>query len=229
MGEIIERHDQPWHIVSYSVTGTTAEPEASVLDIGFEKDGDLWIGRLDGLFFYDGYQWKRYGIEHGLPSNVCRAVKVTQAGVLWVGTDQGCGTFDGERFVTHGSEQGLAGPSVKKIYEDPDGTLWFCCDRGLEGDIDGGLTSFCDGEWRSFRRKDGLPSNQLHDYYRDSKGNQYAVTRQGIARKVGDRWQLLDIPGFPRGAIPLDLFETPNGELLTTVKLSPGVIRVFIT
>ncbi|MCP4508317.1 MAG: hypothetical protein GY826_18240, partial [Fuerstiella sp.] len=227
--EIVEHHDKPWQIVSYSVTGTTADPHAVVMDIAFESNGDLWIGRRDGLFFFDGYEWKRFGIEHGLPSNACRAVKVTQAGVLWVGTDRGCGTFDGETFETHGSQQGLAGPSIKRIHEDPDGTMWFCCDRWPDGTTAAaGLTSYSDGRWTSYRLADGLPSDQLNDYYRDSKGNQYAVTAKGIAQRFGDRWAMLDIPGFPVGGFPFDVAETPTGELISSIRIAPGDMRVFI-
>ena len=229
MPDIVEHHDKPWQIVSYSVTGTTADPHAGVLDITFEANGDLWIGREDGLFFYDGYQWKRFGVEHGLPSNVCRAVKVTQAGVLWVGTDRGCGTFDGETFQTHDSERGLASQSIRRIIEDPDGTLWFCCDRWPVEAGSAGLSSFSGGQWRSYGLQDGLPSDQLHDYYRDSKGQQYAVTLKGIARRFGDRWEILDIPGFPPGGTPFDLFEAPNGELLSSIRISPGAFSVFMT
>jgi ligand-binding sensor domain-containing protein len=229
IAEIIELHDRPWQIVSYSGTGTTAEPHGPVFDIAFESNGDLWIARQDGLFFYDGYEWKRYGTEHGLPSNVCRAVKVPRAGVLWVGTDRGCGTFDGEAFETHGSKEGLAGPSIMRIHEDPDGTLWFCCDHWPLGAGSAGLTSFSDGQWRSYGLQDGLPSDQLNNYYRDSKGQQYAVTAKGIARRVGDRWVPLDISGFPVGGYPFDLFETPNGELLCSIRTAPGVMGVFMT
>ncbi|MEO2016199.1 MAG: two-component regulator propeller domain-containing protein [Fuerstiella sp.] len=227
--DIVEHYDNPWQIVAYSVTGTTGDPHAIVKDIAFEANGDLWRGRQDGLFFFDGYEWKRFGVEHGLPSNVCRAVKVTQDGVLWVGTDRGCGTFDGVTFETHGSKQGLAGPSIKRIYEDPDGTLWFCCDRWPEAKLSAGLTSFSDGRWRNYGLADGLPSDQLNDYHRDSKGNQYAVTAKGIARRSGDRWEALDIPGFPVGGFPFDLSETPTGELICSLRIAPGNVSVFMT
>jgi hypothetical protein len=92
-----------------------------VHDITFETNGDLWIARKDGLFFYDGYGWRRYGIEHGLPSNVCYAVKVTQAGTLWVGTDRGCGVFDGRSFETYGSEWALPGPILGRFVKIPMG------------------------------------------------------------------------------------------------------------
>jgi hypothetical protein len=49
-----------------------------VADIAFESNGDLWIARQDVLFFYDCYEWNRNGTEHGLPSSVCREVKVTR-------------------------------------------------------------------------------------------------------------------------------------------------------
>ncbi|MEO2028956.1 MAG: ATP-binding protein [Fuerstiella sp.] len=227
--DVVEHHDRRWQIVDYSVTGTTAEPQGTVHDITFETNGDLWIARTDGLFFYDGYAWKRFGIEHGLPSDACYAVKVTQAGVLWVATDRGCGVFDGERFETHGSEQSLAGPIVRKIREDPDGTLWFCCINWPTLSGSGGLSSFCDGQWRSYGLADGLPSNQLHDYHRNSKGHQYAVTSNGIARRSGDQWVALDIPGFPPETMPLELLEAPNGELISLVTGALGMRHVLMT
>ena len=53
--------------------------------VDFEADGTTWLASSDGLYRYDGYRWKRFGIEHGLPTNYIRCATVTATGRLWVG------------------------------------------------------------------------------------------------------------------------------------------------
>ncbi len=55
------------------------------------------------------------------------------------------------------------------------------------------------------------------------------MTKSGIAQRFGDRWVPFDIPGFPPGGTPFDLSEAPNGELLASIRISPGNMSVFMT
>jgi hypothetical protein len=113
-----------------------------IFDLDFEPDSSVWLAAADGLYHYDGYTWRRFSIEDGLPSSFVRCVLRTRNGVLWVGTDKGAGTFDGKKFNFIATEAVLAGPSVRRIVEDPDGTLWFCSDTWPDTTVSGGLTRY---------------------------------------------------------------------------------------
>lgn len=182
-----ELHNQEWRFQSLL---DDSELNGKVIyHIDFDSTNNVWLATTDGLRRYDGYSWQKYTVDDGLPSNFVRCVKITRDGKIWVGTDSGAGIFDDGTFSTLGSESGLAGPSVRRIEEDPDGTLWFSSDDWPPGESrESGLTSFEDGQWTVYQEEQGLPSNYVADYFRDSQGRQFALTAQGLALKQGDHW-----------------------------------------
>ena len=186
-----EASDREW-LLSSLLDGSKFS-NRSLFNIAFEKEGAtgvkrIWIASSDGLHSYDGYHWRRYGKADGLPSDFVRCVLVTGGGQLWIGTDRGAGTFDGKSFVSHGAERGLAGMNVRRIVQDVNGTLWFCSDSWPRANGEGGLASFRKGRWRTWHNRDGLPSDYVVNYFRNSEGRQFAVTSGGLAELHGDRW-----------------------------------------
>lgn len=190
--------DQPWRV--FSLLADSGLSQKNLFDISFRRTSGVggsyhvWIAASDGLYESDGYSWRRYTQADGLPSNFIRCILVTRQGQVWVGTDQGAGVFDGHSFSTMGSERGLAGPNLRRIYEDPDGTLWFCSDSWPRGEASGGIAYLRNGEWRAYHRSDGLPSEYVVNYFRDSQGRQFAVTLAGLAQRNGDRWVTVITP-----------------------------------
>jgi signal transduction histidine kinase/DNA-binding response OmpR family regulator len=177
---------QAWQLTSYlddaGVTGN------AINGIDFQKDGTVWFSSTDGLYRYDGYHWRRFSTTDGLPSSFIRAVLITREGKLWVGTDLGAGEFDGTHFNSHGSEKGLAGRSVRRIKQDLDGTLWFASDNWPDPNVTSGLTSYSQGVWKVYGKKEGFPNQPVKDYFRDSQGRQFALTNGGLIERRGDGW-----------------------------------------
>jgi signal transduction histidine kinase/CheY-like chemotaxis protein len=189
------RLDLPWQITSYLAESGIGR--AHIFAIDFERNGTAWLATSTGLFRFDGSDWQRFTREHGLPSTFVRSVLVTRTGDIWVGTDTGAGVFDGRRFDPRGTDGRLAGPSVRRIIEDDDGTLWFCSDRWPDTRMPGGLTSLRAGIWRTYGRGYGLPHDHLLNYFRDSRGRQFALTIHSLSQRAGDRWGPPTDPGFP--------------------------------
>jgi signal transduction histidine kinase len=187
--EASEAYNRPWQINSYATeAGLTHQ---RVFDIAFESDGTAWLACGDGLRRYDGFAWKHFNTNSGLPSSFVRAVCVTRAGELWVGSDAGAGVFDyiTKRYNTRGSERGLAGPYIRAIEEDPDGSVVFCCDQWPDTSIGkGGLTFFRQGFWETFRKPEGLPVDYVLHYFRDSSGRKFATTPRGWVQWNGNAW-----------------------------------------
>ncbi len=194
-----------------------------IFNISFETNSIAWIAASDGLYRYDGYEWRRFTKENGLPSDFVRCVFVDNGGGIWAGTDSGAVRYDGSTFHTFGSEKGLAGPSVRRISQDPDGTLWFCCDRWPDRSLRGGISSLKDGLWRSYRESDGLPSDYVYSYFRDSTGNQYLFTNKGAARKSGEQWIPWDEPGLLAGTLMVEA--NPGMFFLKPVATQPPLVR----
>ena len=53
--------------------------------------------------------------------------------------------------------------------------------------VTGGLTRLSAGEWTTWRTADGLPSDYVSDYFRDSRGRRFVLTNSGLAQLEGDR------------------------------------------
>ena len=175
--------DQSWRVTSYvQDSGLTG---IDFTGMAFEKDGTAWVASTDGLFRYDGYRWTRFTAHDGLPSSYIRCVYITRSGHLWVGTTKGAGVFDGRSFVTYGSERGLSGPSVRRIREDPDKTLWFMSDSYPNPGVPGGLTSYREGVWTVYKMKDGLPSDQLFDYFQGLPRKTIRINGKGFCAEGG--------------------------------------------
>ena len=54
-----------------------------------DRVGYLWVGTQNGLYRYDGSQFKRYGATEGIPDRIIDDVFVGLDGTIWVGTAAG--------------------------------------------------------------------------------------------------------------------------------------------
>ena len=58
-----------------------------------DSSGFIWIGSFEGLYRYDGFNYKGYYAdakrENSLPSNWIAKICVTRKGLLWIGTRGG--------------------------------------------------------------------------------------------------------------------------------------------
>jgi diguanylate cyclase (GGDEF)-like protein len=54
-----------------------------------DRTGYLWAGTENGLYRFDGSQFRRYGAADGLPSRLIQSLFVGPDGTLWVGTPTG--------------------------------------------------------------------------------------------------------------------------------------------
>jgi signal transduction histidine kinase len=207
--------DRPWQIESFATPAGLANQR--VYDIAFETNGKVWLAAGDGLRSFDGYRWRTYGLNEGLPNRFIRAVLVAHNGELWVGSNAGAGVFDPaqNRYDPRGSEQGLPNASVRHISEDPDGSLWFCCDQWPDTSVKpGGLARYQAGRWEIFNRRHGLPMDYVIGYFRDSTGRQFAMTPQGwVQRQPGGNWALPVNPGYEAESMVDHMAEAPGGAL----------------
>ncbi len=177
----------PWSITSFAESAKLNH--RTVFSLAFQSNGIIWAAASDGLYRYDGYHWKVYRKESGLPSDFIRSVAVTRNDAVWVGTDQGAGIFNGTKFDRKGSERGLAGPSVRRITETSDGAIWFSSDPWPDASAPAGVSRFYQGRWKTWKTNDGLASDHVFDVVARKNQPIYACTLQGISEFKGDRWE----------------------------------------
>ena len=98
-----------------------------------DDDGFLWMGTEDnGLFRYDGYELKHYGVGPGLLPNghvFKMIIDSENPDIFWLTTGGGMQRFDKttETFVHYRSD-GIIGTlsdeEVSAIYQSQEGTIW---------------------------------------------------------------------------------------------------------
>jgi ligand-binding sensor domain-containing protein/signal transduction histidine kinase len=102
-----------------------------------DRQGFLWVGTVDGLNRYDGYEfvtWRHDPLDTSSLSNqVVRALFEDTAGGLWVGTDDGLNRLDRGtgRFTRYVLQGAAAARHVWAVHEDRAGQLWAGSDQGL--------------------------------------------------------------------------------------------------
>ncbi len=163
--------------------------QQEVWDLAVGEAGEVWVAASDGLNCYDGYAWRRYTTEDGLPSNLVRSVCVTTEGVVWAGTDEGAVEFDGERFVSDRVEGQLPGRHVAQIEQSDDGSLWFLCDTWNQLDLAGGVARWKHGEWATWSEVDGRSLSAA--ICCEATGDGAALLLDGsVLLLEGDTWRL---------------------------------------
>lgn len=178
-----------WSVVKYAESAGLLHRK--VFGVAFQTNDVVWAATSDGLYRYDGYFWKRFGREAGLPSDFVRSVTVTRNGEVWVGTDHGAGVFSGTQFDARGTGVGLAGPSVRRITEGPDGALWFACDPWPNQSSPAGVARLFHGIWTQWREAQGLPIDHVFSISARPNSPILACTLHGVAEFKGDRWETL--------------------------------------
>lgn len=108
----------------------------SITAIEQDRFGFIWIGTMNGLLRYDGYEIKLYNTdnrgENSLSHNSVSDILEDSRGRLWVGTEGGGVNLydpesDGFKHFKHDpkNKNSLGGDYVFCMFEDKDNILWF--------------------------------------------------------------------------------------------------------
>jgi signal transduction histidine kinase/ligand-binding sensor domain-containing protein len=106
-------------------------PDTSVLSLGGNRQGDLWIGTLRGLARLRDGVFSRFGPESGLPPAPIEVIFQDSQGNLWLGADSlGLLRYTGGKTTTYAAKDGVNG-DVSAVGEDPSHALWVGTTKGL--------------------------------------------------------------------------------------------------
>jgi ligand-binding sensor domain-containing protein len=117
-------------------------PFSTINDIYQDKKGFIWIATFNGLFRYDGYNFKTFTTKpddvHSLTDNWIACLFVDSQGVLYAGTsEQGLNIYNSqkEQFIRHHAAPGanaLGSDRIRSIKEDLKGIIWIgTADKGF--------------------------------------------------------------------------------------------------
>ena len=151
---------------SEDASKTDIENEES--DISEEAE-NLAIDLIDGK---EGYSSVLYDNTNGLPTAEANVIAETEEGFIWIGSYSGLIRYDGNNFERIDSTTGIA--SVVSLYVDSKDRLWV-------GTNDSGVAVLVDGEFKMYRKSDGLNSSSIRSITEGNDGNIYIATTHGIA------------------------------------------------
>ncbi len=167
--------------------------QSTVYAIAEDKYGFIWIGTVDGLNRYDGYNLKIYSYSQddtmSLANNRIYSLLLDNEGILWVATLGGglCRyNYATDNFTTYKSQKNninsLGNDVVMSLHQDKDGFIWV-------GTAEGGFSRF-DKKTASFKtykndptNSNSLINNTVISITEDSDSNLWlATSTSGICR-----------------------------------------------
>ncbi len=110
-------------------------PPSATFEIVEDKQGFIWFGTIDGLYRYDGFNYKIYRNDpqnpNSISNNTIRDMVIDKEGVIWIGT-QGGGlnsfnptTETFQHYQNSGKKAGeISGNSIWSVMIARDGAIW---------------------------------------------------------------------------------------------------------
>lgn len=108
----------------------------------------------------NGYQFKTWNTENGLPQNTVNSIVQTPDGYLWLGTFDGLARFDGARFKIFKKSNTPAFPMnrILKLLVDSSGRLWIWTEDPNT------IVIYEQGQFRAFVKRIDFDADNINDY-----------------------------------------------------------------
>ncbi|WP_420038274.1 two-component regulator propeller domain-containing protein [Sulfidibacter corallicola] len=157
----------------------------SIFALYQDQNGFLWIGTADGLYCYDGYEFKVFRKDlldpSSLSDNFITSITGDSLGGIWVGTlkhglnrlSPRNGTFD--HYLNNGPSEAQ---EIRSLYQDSKGRIWVGTKEGLF------LLASMGAKFIQFKyqeqQSDSLSNNQVRAIFEDGKGRLWFGTNDGV-------------------------------------------------
>lgn len=136
-----------------------------------------------------GFEFRKWSIEHGLANPVVRNIAQDQEGYIWLGTEHGLSRFDGlafENFYHVPSDtNSLSHNTLFGLAIDQEGVIWVGSDYGLNR---------YDPKTESFQRfffdsldQNSIPNDHIRAVFVDAANNVWIGTEDGLAVFVREK------------------------------------------
>ncbi len=147
-----------------------------------DAKGRLWVAGMNGLAYFDGKLWRRFGKAHGLLDSHVEAVAVDAAGNLMLsywnvhGLTHFTTNAEGVVEATQiDKPAALVADNIYSIGYDTNGALWLGTAQGVK--------RWKDGRMEQFGRGEGLPSDDAaaNGFWGDANGDVWIGMASGLA------------------------------------------------
>ena len=138
-----------------------------------DTEGVMWVGTSDGLFSYDGTNFRKYRSADGIPEVSVNEMKVNESGELWMATDAGLIVVTEDGVKIYDRETGLKDNRLYSLSFSDQGDIWVGSESGA---------SFFDGErFKNYTSENGLNAVIVYETMIDREGNVWLGTLGGGA------------------------------------------------
>ena len=135
--------------------------------------GNIWLGTMDGLVYFDGSSFTAYATVSTAGSNKVHSLVQGNNGDIWFGHHQYLGRFDGTSFTYFTTAEGLPDNDINTLIKDSNGHLWIGTNEGL---------SHYDGQsFSNYTQQDGLINNRIYTLIEDLENNIWVGTQNGLS------------------------------------------------
>ena len=191
-------------------TSSQGLPPTGTGPVYVDSDGHTWFAPLTG-----GLYWLKQGhVGRVTAGDLGKDVVNSISGCnneIWVGRQSGgltALTLNGNtiniRRLT--SKDGLAQGPIVSVHCSRDGTIW-------AGTASAGVSSFKDGQFKTFSMADGLSSNSVNSIVEAHDGTMWFATRGGLDSFASGHWSSWTVRnGLPASEIDT-IFEDSKGTL----------------
>jgi ligand-binding sensor domain-containing protein/signal transduction histidine kinase len=201
---------------------------AFINDITQDAYGTLWFATDAGLLRHHNGRFDLYFTDPEGGANELLNLHADQQGSLWIGTyHKGLIRLRDGKFTNYSMAEGLPNEVVNVVWPEKEGGSWV--------GTNGGIAFVDNGVQRVYQLADNQAANRVRDIFRDSKGNLWVATYNGLFRFNGKSFVRAMYKGAGLSSdkvrrIAEDRqgrlwFGTRNGLFIQT---SPGVERVSI-
>lgn len=139
--------------------------------------GYIWVGADEGLFKFDGVNFKQFSTDDSLYNNQISALGKAKNGGFWIGHKNGKIThFDGNKYHKIDPESGFSKQTISSIFEK-DSVLWFST-------LGEGVYYYKGTKRKrmyNLNTDDGLIDNYVYTILPDTSGLYYMATDRGIS------------------------------------------------
>ena len=134
----------------------------------------VWAGTEDGLYQFDGAEWRAWTEDDGLATNEVHSLLLDRGGHVWAGTTDGVSRFDGSEWVTWRSDDGLGRGLVRSLLLDNSGQVWAGTRQGVSRSDGAG--------WTTWTKAHGLADNIVDCLLQDHSGVIWVAGPGGVSR-----------------------------------------------
>ncbi|MBR9919393.1 MAG: response regulator [Bacteroidetes bacterium] len=183
-------------------------------------DQRVWMGFNEGIYEYNGYDWKLHNAENGLTGSPIEHVLAASNGNIYATSPAGVFRYTGETWQ-HIIDSGNRTFYFHQIREIADGSIMVCSNQGMIHFKDDGNTDF----YTSTAKAKGLEAIKNVNFIRFPEdltdGNDFSEISDVLEDLNGNIWLGLTMPG-EHGKILKFRFPAPAAPFITDYEILDG-------